>query len=73
MLGGFGVKLGKVEDEGGGSGKELEDGSEGKGFRDSWVVFGLGFGLGLVCSGDKVLGSVSEVWDMGEAVGVLWA
>ena len=77
MLGGFGVKLGKAEDEGGGSGKELGDGSEGEVLRDSWVVFrlgwGLGPGLGSVCSGDKVFGLVSGVWYMGEAVGVLWA
>ena len=73
MLGGFGVKLGKAEDERGGSGKELGDGSEGEVLKDSWFVFGLGPGLGSVCSGDKVLGPVSGVWYMGEAVGVLWA
>ena len=38
-----------------------------------WARCGLGLGLGSVCSGEKVLGPVYGVWDMGEAVGVLWA
>ena len=57
------MRLGKAEDEGGGSGTEVGDGIEGVGFKDSVIVVGLGYGLvsglGSVCSVDKFVGPVS--------------
>ncbi len=71
------MRLGKVEDEGGGFGTVVGDGSEGGEFRDSVIGvglgYGLGFGLGSVWSVDKLVGPVSGVGSMGEAVFWLWA
>jgi hypothetical protein len=77
VVGGCGGRLGKAKVEAGGFGMQWRDGGEEEGFRDSWVIFGLGYGFGpgfgSVCSGDSVRGPVSGVFDMGETVGRLWA